>query len=73
MRDGEIHGLDLIDELLKRGELDGYYLAHSALLLRAGRRDEALIAYKMARGLATQIAEQRFLDRKVAELESDRD
>ena len=71
MRDGETRGLELIDSLMQHGELAGYYLAHSArgaLLLRADRKDEAIISYKTARSLATQLQEQRFLDRRLAEL-----
>jgi RNA polymerase sigma-70 factor, ECF subfamily len=71
MRDGEVRGLSLIDELMRKGELAGYYLAHSArgaLLLRAGRRDEAIESYATARSLATQVQEQRFLDRRLAEI-----
>jgi len=71
MRDGEACGLRLIDELMQKGELAGYYLAHSArgaLLLRAGRMDEAVISYRAARSLATQVQEQRFLDRRLAEI-----
>jgi len=37
-------------------------------LLRADRKDEAIISYKTARSLATQLQEQRFLDRRLAEL-----
>jgi RNA polymerase sigma-70 factor (ECF subfamily) len=71
MRDGEVYGLRLIDELMQKGELAGYYLAHSArgaLLLRAGRIDEAVISYRAARSLATQVQEQHFLDRRLAEI-----
>jgi len=71
MRDGETRGVELIDSLMQHGELAGYYLAHSArgaLLLRADRKDEAIISYKTARSLATQLQEQRFLDRRLAEL-----
>lgn len=73
MRDGEARGLELIDDLMRQGELSGYYLAHSArgaLLIRAGRRSEAIAAYTTARGLATQLQEQRFLDRRLAEIGS---
>jgi RNA polymerase sigma-70 factor, ECF subfamily len=71
MRDGETRGLELIDGLMQHGELAGYYLAHSArgaLLLRAGRRAEAIVSYTTARSLATQVQEQRFLDRRLAEI-----
>jgi len=37
-------------------------------LLRAGRMDEAVISYRAARSLATQVQEQRFLDRRLAEI-----
>lgn len=69
MRDGEACGLELIDGLMQQGDLAGYYLAYSArgaLLLRAGRREEAIAAYTTARSLATQVQEQRFLDRRLA-------
>jgi RNA polymerase sigma-70 factor (ECF subfamily) len=69
MRDGEARGLELIDDLMQHGALSGYYLAYSArgaLLLRAGRRAEAIAAYTTARSLATQAQEQRFLDRRLA-------
>ena len=59
--------LDLIDQL----DLDGYHLVHSAradLLVRLGRPDEAVQAYRRARELATNVAEQRFLEERVSSL-----
>jgi RNA polymerase sigma-70 factor (ECF subfamily) len=44
MRDGPAAGLDRVEAILARGELDGYHLAHSAradLCRRLGRRAEA--------------------------------
>lgn len=70
MRDGPKSGLKLIDELLDRGELGEYYLAHSArgaLLKRLGEREPAYEAFQRAASLATQDSERRFL---IKELES---
>ncbi len=71
MRDGPAAGLELIDELLARGELEEYHLAHAAradLCRRLGRRDEARAAYERALQLARQEPERRFLARRLAEL-----
>jgi RNA polymerase sigma-70 factor (ECF subfamily) len=72
MCDGPAQGLALIDALLGRGELDEYQLAHSAraeLLRRLGRVDEAIAAYARALQMTTQVTQQRFLERRLAELE----
>ncbi|HEU4720250.1 MAG TPA: sigma-70 family RNA polymerase sigma factor [Gemmatimonadaceae bacterium] len=71
MRDGAAAGLALADEILARGELASYHLAHAAradLLARLGRRAEAIDAYERALALATQEPERRFLARRMAEL-----
>jgi len=71
MRDGPDAGLTLVDEILARGELESYHLAHAAradLLARLGRRDEAVEAYERARSLATLEPERRFLARRIVEL-----
>lgn len=71
MRDGAEAGLDLIDAILARGELDGYHLAHSAradLCRRAGRIADARAAYERAHALARQEPERRFLERRLNEL-----
>ena len=71
MRDGPEAGLDLVDAILARGELDGYHLAHSAradLCRRLGRTTEARAAYKRAYTLARQEPERRFLERRLNEL-----
>jgi RNA polymerase sigma-70 factor (ECF subfamily) len=71
MRDGPEAGLDLVDAILARGELDGYHLAHSAradLCRRLGRTTEARAAYKRAYTLARQEPERRFLERRLSEL-----
>lgn len=71
MRDGPAGGLALIDEILDRGALADYYLAHSAradLLRRLGRAPEAKLAYVRALGLTRQEPERRFLERRIREL-----
>ena len=62
MSEGPERGLELIDALLARGELENYQLAHSAradLLRRLGRRDEALAAYAAALALTSQLSQRR--------------
>jgi RNA polymerase sigma-70 factor, ECF subfamily len=71
MRDGPQAGLSLIDELLSRGELADYHLAHSArgdFCRRLGRTAEARAAYQRALELAKQEPERRFLRGRLAEL-----
>jgi RNA polymerase sigma-70 factor, ECF subfamily len=73
MRDGPAAGLVLIDALLATGDLDDYYLAHSAradLCRRLGHTDEARKSYERALGLTRQAPERRFLERRLAELQS---
>jgi len=73
MRDGPLVGLDLIDAILARGDLEGYHLAHSAradLCRRLGRMTEARISYERALGLTKQEPERRFLERRLAELQN---
>jgi RNA polymerase sigma-70 factor, ECF subfamily len=71
MRDGPEAGLALIDEILKRGELADYHLAHSAradLCRRLGRKEEARAAYEKAVTLTRQEPERRFLENRLREL-----
>jgi RNA polymerase sigma-70 factor (ECF subfamily) len=71
MREGPAAGLALIDSILKRGDLEDYYLAHSAradLLRRLGRKDEAIESYRQALNLARQDPARRFLERRLREL-----
>ena len=68
MRDGPEAGLTLIDDLLARGELADYALAHSAraeLCRRLGRTAEAAKAYQRALGLTSQEPRRRFLQRRL--------
>jgi len=68
MRDGPEAGLALIDHILDRGDLDDYYLAHSAradLCRRAGLNREAKEAYEKALTLTKQEPERRFLEERL--------
>ena len=65
MSDGFETGLALMDRI---GELDGYYLYHSAradLLRRLGRNPEAAAAYQRALGLVTNPVERAYLTRRL--------
>jgi len=71
MRDGAAKGLEIIEGIVKRGDLSEYHLVHAAradLLRRLGRTDEAVEAYERALNLNTQEPERRFLSRRIAEL-----
>jgi RNA polymerase sigma-70 factor (ECF subfamily) len=71
MRDGPTAGLVLIDDILARGELDDYHLAHAAradLCRRLGEIEDARKSYQQALTLARQEPERRFLERRLAEL-----
>jgi RNA polymerase sigma-70 factor, ECF subfamily len=73
MRDGPEAGLELIDRILARDELEDYYPAHAArgeLCRRLGRVSEAMAAYKRTLELVTQEPERRFLQRRLVELNS---
>jgi RNA polymerase sigma-70 factor (ECF subfamily) len=71
MRDGPDVGLALIDDILARGDLADYHLAHSAradLCRRLGRTAEARVSYERALGLTQQEPERRFIERRLREL-----
>jgi RNA polymerase sigma-70 factor (ECF subfamily) len=71
MRDGPEAGLILIDDILARGDLAEYPLAHSArgeLCLRLGRNEEARSSYRRALELSRQEPQRRFIQRRLAEL-----
>jgi RNA polymerase sigma-70 factor (ECF subfamily) len=71
MRDGPEAGLKLIDEILARGELSDYHLAHAAraeLCRRLNRTSDAKAAYERALTLARQDPEKRFLQRRLRDL-----
>jgi RNA polymerase sigma-70 factor (ECF subfamily) len=67
----EVGGPEAALRLVDGLDLDDYRYAHSTradLLRRLGRTEESRAAYLRARALATDEAEQRFLDRRIAEL-----
>jgi RNA polymerase sigma-70 factor, ECF subfamily len=71
MRDGPSVGLELVEAILARGDLEQYHLAHAAraeLCRMAGKTAEARTSYERARLLARQEPERRFLDRRLGEL-----
>jgi RNA polymerase sigma-70 factor (ECF subfamily) len=71
MRDGPSAGLGLIDDIMKRGDLADYHLAHAAradLCRRLGRTAAARAAYRRALELARQEPERRFLEQRLNEL-----
>jgi RNA polymerase sigma-70 factor, ECF subfamily len=71
LRDGPEAGLVLIDQILARGDLADYHLAHAAradLCRRLGRTAEARASYVRALALTQQEPERRFLERRLAEL-----
>ena len=71
MKDGPGAGLDLIDAILRRGDLVNYRLAHAAradMCRRLGRTADARAAYERALELTKQDPERRFLERRLAEL-----
>jgi RNA polymerase sigma-70 factor (ECF subfamily) len=71
MRDGPEAGLRLIEELVARGDLAEYHLAHAAradLCRRLGKWAEARVAYEKALGLARLEPERKFLRKRLREL-----
>jgi RNA polymerase sigma-70 factor, ECF subfamily len=71
MRDGPLAGLELIDAILARGDLEHYHLAHAAradFCRRLGRTADASASYERALSLTKQEPERRFLERRLAEL-----
>jgi RNA polymerase sigma-70 factor (ECF subfamily) len=73
MRDGPAAGLALVKEILARGELADYQPAHAAraeLCRRLGRTAEARESYQRALALTHQGAARRFLERRLADLQT---
>jgi RNA polymerase sigma-70 factor (ECF subfamily) len=71
MRDGPAAGLELVDAILARGDLQDYRLAHAAradLCRRLGETAEARASYERALTLTRQEPERRFLERRLREL-----
>jgi len=75
MRDGPESGLRVIDQILARGDLRDYRLAHAAradLCRRLGRVIDARTSYERAIALTKQEPERRFLERQLAQLPTPR-
>jgi RNA polymerase sigma-70 factor (ECF subfamily) len=71
MHKGPEAGLQQIDALLERGDLNDYHLAHSAraeLYRKLGRTTESQASWERALALAQQGPERRFIERKLREL-----
>jgi RNA polymerase sigma-70 factor (ECF subfamily) len=71
MRDGPAAGLVLVNDLLQEESLQKYHLAHAAqadMYRRLARYQEAQFAYEQALALTKQGAEQRFLQKRIAEM-----
>ena len=72
MRDGPEAGLALIEELLDRGGLGTYHLAHAAhadMYRRLGRTAEARASYEKALVLARQAPERQFLKERIRQMQ----
>ena len=73
MRDGPLAGLQQVEGILARGELLDYHWVHSArgeFCRQLGRVKEARAAYEKALSLTQQAPEKRFLEQRLAELQS---
>jgi RNA polymerase sigma-70 factor (ECF subfamily) len=73
MRDGPAAGLEVLDGLAADPRLQTHHLLHSSradLLRRLGRLDEAAAAYRQALSLGQNIAERRFIERRIRELQT---
>lgn len=71
MRDGPQAGVELIESILKRGDLSDYHPAHSAradLYRRLGKKEEALDAYHRALELTQQEPQKRFIQKRLEEI-----
>jgi len=71
MADGLERGLALVERIEAGGALDGYHLlpaARADILRRLGRFEEAEAAYRRALRLVTNVAERRYLERRIREV-----
>jgi len=71
MRDGPSAGARAIEEILSRGELADYHLAHAArgdMYRRLGDASQARMSYERALTLTQQASQRRFLEKRIAEL-----
>jgi RNA polymerase sigma-70 factor (ECF subfamily) len=71
MRDDPRAGLQLLEDILARGELTNYHLTYAVqadLYRQLNQIDEARAAYNKALTLVQQEPERRFLERRLREL-----
>jgi RNA polymerase sigma-70 factor (ECF subfamily) len=71
MRDGPEPGLEIVEAILARGDLEEYRLAHAAraeLCRRLGRRKQARESFERALALTRQEPERRLIERRLREL-----
>lgn len=71
MRDGPAAGLAIVEQILDRGDLKNYYLAHASRAdfhRRLGNTEQAILAYRRALTLARPEPVRRFLERRLEEL-----
>ena len=66
MADGAPAGLALLDDVTGLDDYNLYWAARGELLVRCGERAAAAPAFRRARSLATNAAEQNHLDRRIA-------
>jgi RNA polymerase sigma-70 factor (ECF subfamily) len=72
MADGPAAGLELMEDLAARNDLESYHLLHAAradLLRRLGSHEEAAASYRRALQLVTNASERRFLEKRLREVE----
>lgn len=73
MRDGAHAGLQIVDAIAQRGDLNQYHLLHSTrgeLLQRTGQVQAAITEFEQALALTKQEPEKRMLQRKIEQLQS---
>jgi RNA polymerase sigma-70 factor (ECF subfamily) len=73
MANGPERGLELIDSIRARGELDDHHLmwaARADLLRRLGRWSEAADSYRTALAMVSAEPARRFLSRRLADVEA---
>ncbi len=74
MRDGPLSGLNLVEAILKRGQLVDYYLAHAAradLCRRLGKTRQAIESYRRALELVGTEPERKFLAKRLERILND--
>lgn len=72
-RDGPAAGLEQVEAILSRGDLQDYHLAHAAradFCRQLGQVGAARESYQLALALARQSPERRFLEQRLAQLDA---